>query len=237
MSSPFARSLRALESERSRGWPAVAAASVARPWAAWFLFARVPLYETSTRRTHRGRRPQRTRSTRGCSGAAFASTWPSVPRVRAGDVLVELEADAERLALQEARARVSGARTRRSTAIRQRDHRRGTGDRGRATRHSRAATSSARVRARGASLAAASPRRTRDGSSVCARGRHRRAGRRTRASRGRPAARGRPRPRHPRWPVSIRTRRPARAIGSCAFSGCGARNPDSRARCATSAAT
>ena len=49
MSSPFSRSLRALESERSRGWRtlAVAASLLLLGWVSWFLLARVPLYETS----------------------------------------------------------------------------------------------------------------------------------------------------------------------------------------------
>ena len=49
MSSPFSRSLRALESDRSRGWrTAAVGALLLIGWVSWFLLARVPLYQTST---------------------------------------------------------------------------------------------------------------------------------------------------------------------------------------------
>ena len=49
MSSPFSRSLRTLDSNRGRmWWPAAVTAALLAAWTAWFVFARVPLYETST---------------------------------------------------------------------------------------------------------------------------------------------------------------------------------------------
>src|SRR5437870_814959 len=106
MSSPFSRSLRALESERSTGWvAALVAACLLLAWAAWFLLAYVPLYETSstarveaTAAAHpvEARMAGRTTLVHLAVGQAVA----------AGDVLVELEADAERLALDESRARL-----------------------------------------------------------------------------------------------------------------------------------
>ena len=48
MSSPFSRSLRAIESERLRGWaPGWSRDDPPRRGPAWFLLSRIPLYETS----------------------------------------------------------------------------------------------------------------------------------------------------------------------------------------------
>jgi membrane fusion protein (multidrug efflux system) len=107
MSSPFARSLRALESDRSRTiWPAVAAAGLLGAWAAWFLLARVPLYETSTLARIESAAAVHPVEAR-LLGRVVRVNLALGSRVREGDVLVELEADAERLALQEARTRVN----------------------------------------------------------------------------------------------------------------------------------
>ena len=107
MSSPFSRSLRALDAERSRGWlPLGVAAGLVLAWAAWFLLARVPLYETSAvarLEAAAAAHPVDART----DGRIVAVHLPVGVRVRAGDVLVELEADAERLALEEARARLA----------------------------------------------------------------------------------------------------------------------------------
>jgi membrane fusion protein (multidrug efflux system) len=107
MSSPFSRSLRAVQSDTSRRWwPSAAAVGLLGAWGAWFTLARVPLYETSatarveaTASAHpvEARLAGRTKTVNLTVGA----------RVREGDVLVELESDGERLALQEAQARVA----------------------------------------------------------------------------------------------------------------------------------
>src|ERR687898_1937113 len=106
MSSPFGRSVRAIESERTRGWvPVVVAASLLAMWAAWFLFSRIPLYETSA-----AARIEATAATHPIdarmAGRAARVNLAVGAAVRAGDVLVELEVDAERLALEQSRARL-----------------------------------------------------------------------------------------------------------------------------------
>src|SRR5687768_661011 len=107
MSSPFSRSLRALESDgRRTWWPAAVAAMLLAAWTAWFGFARVPLYETSTAARIEASAAAHPVEARLVGRAARVNLIVGA-QVREGDVLVELEADAERLALQEARARVS----------------------------------------------------------------------------------------------------------------------------------
>jgi membrane fusion protein (multidrug efflux system) len=107
MSSPFSRSLRALESDRSRTlWPAAIAAALLAAWTAWFLFARVPLYETSASARIEAAAAAHPVEAR-LAGRAIRVNLTMGARVGEGDVLVELEADAERLALQEARARAT----------------------------------------------------------------------------------------------------------------------------------
>ena len=117
MSSPFSRSLRALDSEGQRTWW-LAAATVALlgVWTAWLVLARVPLYATSTAariEAAGAAHPVQARQ----AGRAVRVNMNVGARVRAGDVLVELEADAERLALQEARTRL-GALTPEIAAVR-----------------------------------------------------------------------------------------------------------------------
>ena len=107
MSSPFGRSVRAIESERSRGWiPVVVAASLLAMWAAWFLFSRIPLYETSAAARIEATAAMHPVDARMAGRAVRVNLAIGAP-VRAGDVLVELEADAERLALEQSRARVA----------------------------------------------------------------------------------------------------------------------------------
>ena len=106
MSSPFARSLRALESERSRGWRTAAIAAVLLlGWAAWFLLSHVPLYETSTLARLEATSAAHPVDAR-MLGRVVSVNLTVGKIVRSGDILVELEADAERLALSEARRRV-----------------------------------------------------------------------------------------------------------------------------------
>ena len=107
MSSPFSRSLRAIESERRRGWvPVAVAALLLAAWAAWFVFARVPLYETSAAARIEAAAATHPLDAR-MSGRTVRVNLAVGTPVRAGTVLVELEADAERLALDEARARLA----------------------------------------------------------------------------------------------------------------------------------
>jgi membrane fusion protein (multidrug efflux system) len=107
MSSPFSRSLRSLEAEGGRGWvPAVVAAALFLIWLAWFLLARVPLYETSTLARIEAADAAHPVDAR-ADGRVIGVHLTLGGRVAAGDVLVELEADAQRLALDEARARLA----------------------------------------------------------------------------------------------------------------------------------
>lgn len=107
MSSPFSRSLRALDAERSRGWwPIAVAAVLFLAWTSWFLLARVPLYETSALARIEAAAAAHPVDARVAGRAVRVHLSVGAP-VRAGDVLVELETDAERLALEEARARLA----------------------------------------------------------------------------------------------------------------------------------
>jgi multidrug resistance efflux pump len=107
MSSPFARSVRAIESERKRGWvPVVVAAVLLAMWSTWFLFSRIPLYETSTTARIEATAATYPIDARMAGRAVRVNLAVGAP-VGAGDVLVELEADAERLALEQSRARLA----------------------------------------------------------------------------------------------------------------------------------
>jgi multidrug resistance efflux pump len=107
MSSPFSRSLRALEAETSFAWRAAGVAAVLLgAWAAWFLLAQVPLYETSSAARIEAAAAAHPVDVR-VPGRAVRVNLAVGVRVRPGDVLVELEGDAEWLALQEARARLA----------------------------------------------------------------------------------------------------------------------------------
>src|SRR5262245_21392622 len=106
MSSPFSRSLRALESERSSGWlPVGVAAALLLAWSSWFLLATVPLYETSSNARIEAVAAAHPVDAR-MAGRAVSINLTVGRSVNLGDILVELEADAERLALEEARARL-----------------------------------------------------------------------------------------------------------------------------------
>ena len=107
MSSPFGRSVRAIESERTRGWvPVAVAAALLAMWAAWFLFSRIPLYETSASARIESTAATHPIDARMAGRVVRVNLAVGAP-VRAGEILVELEADAERLALDQARARVA----------------------------------------------------------------------------------------------------------------------------------
>jgi membrane fusion protein (multidrug efflux system) len=75
-------------------------------WAAWFLLARIPLYETSAAARIESIEAMHPVDARMAGRAARVNLALGAP-VAAGEVLVELEADAERLALEQSRARVA----------------------------------------------------------------------------------------------------------------------------------
>ena len=107
MSSPFSRSLRAVESDRSRAWwPSAVAAALLVAWGAWFTLARVPLYETSATARIEATAAAHPVQAR-LAGRTTVVNLTVGARVRANEVLVEVESDAERLALGEARVRLN----------------------------------------------------------------------------------------------------------------------------------
>jgi len=98
MSSPFSRTLRALEAERARGWrPAAIAAALLLAWAGWFVLARVPLYETSRVARVEASAAAHPVDARMLGRAVYVNLVIGT-RVRAGDLLVELESEPERRA-------------------------------------------------------------------------------------------------------------------------------------------
>ena len=106
MSSPFSRTLRALEAEGRRAWlPAVIAGCLLIGWVTWFLVARIVLYETSAAARLEVAAAVHPVDAR-VDGRTARVNLSVGERVRAGDVLVELDADAERLAVAEARTRL-----------------------------------------------------------------------------------------------------------------------------------
>ncbi len=110
MAGPFSRSLRSIESDghgRALGWIAVAVVLLAL-WALWFARARVTLRATTGEgRVVVDRAVFGVHA--GASGRVVAAPGLVLgARVRAGDALVELDARAERLRLDEERARADG---------------------------------------------------------------------------------------------------------------------------------
>ncbi len=92
--SPFRRTLRLLDEERPQGWRTmlVVITALLAAWAMWFVFARVPVYESSAsarietaETAHSIDAPQ--------AGRVVASSLVLGRRVHAGDVVVELEAE------------------------------------------------------------------------------------------------------------------------------------------------
>jgi membrane fusion protein (multidrug efflux system) len=105
----FARTFRTLEAEpeaRSR-LAIVAAIAVLVAWGAWFVLARVNVYATSA-----SARVEVARATQPVdaptTGRVVKVNVALDQAVKAGDVLVELDDEGERLALAEAKARVDG---------------------------------------------------------------------------------------------------------------------------------
>lgn len=107
MASPFSRTTRALALETSRPSLVVLglAAALLTAWMAWFLFGQVTVYEVSRRA-----RLEAAVTARDVSpvepGRLVSSQLQIGRRVRTGDVLVELDATAERLRLAEETARL-----------------------------------------------------------------------------------------------------------------------------------
>jgi len=107
MASPFSRTLRSLESDGHRWARGLApAVLLLAAWGAWFVSARVAVYEVSDsarleadRAAHPIDAP--------VDGRIVAVHWQLGQRVAAGDVLVELEANEQRYLLQEEQAQAA----------------------------------------------------------------------------------------------------------------------------------
>lgn len=100
----FMRSLRADSFRRSRLWLMLAAALLAA-WLVWLFLARVTLHEV-TQAAHLEANPAAMASL--VRGRVVASALAIGKRVRAGQVLIELDAHAQRLQLKQQHARLTG---------------------------------------------------------------------------------------------------------------------------------
>ncbi len=108
MPTPFARSLRSLEADGFRGVSLafLIAGVLLSAWAAWFVLARIAVYEVTDRaRVEVNQSVQPVDAW--VAGRVVATHLDLGRNVHAGDVLVELDADAERLRLEEERTRLA----------------------------------------------------------------------------------------------------------------------------------
>lgn len=108
MSAAFSRSMRslALDSSRPSMYALLFVAALLAAWVGWFLLARITVYEVSQSarlEVDQAAHPIAAQS----EGRVVASYLELGREVQPGDVLVELEAEAERLSLEEARTRVA----------------------------------------------------------------------------------------------------------------------------------
>lgn len=120
MSATFARTLSALKSDDPRrrvAWLA-GGALVLAAWFAWFFLAEVPVYETTpsahlevTSAAHPVDAP--------VSGRVTKVVMTLGQQVAAGDLLVELDAESERLQLAEVRARVEALAAQRAASAKE----------------------------------------------------------------------------------------------------------------------
>src|SRR3954470_10507558 len=109
MPVPFSGTTRALAADRGRGALALqlAGAAAVAAWAAWMGAARLTLYEDSA--AARGEADRAVHPVDAASGrrAAAAPGLRLGAAVRAGDVLVVLDASAERIELERERGRLA----------------------------------------------------------------------------------------------------------------------------------
>ena len=109
MAATFSRTMRSLHVDRfgGLGWALTGAIALLAVWAAWFFLAQVAVYEVS----HAARLEVRQAAhavESPIAGRVLAASLPVGADVRQGDVLVELDASALHLRLDEERARVAG---------------------------------------------------------------------------------------------------------------------------------
>jgi multidrug resistance efflux pump len=109
MTVAFERTLRALQADRS--WAAtvglVLTALLLCGWAAWLALAKVTVYEVSNRATLEAPTAAHPVASR-VEGRVVSARLELGRQVAANEVLVELDAQAERLALKEAQAQLAG---------------------------------------------------------------------------------------------------------------------------------
>jgi membrane fusion protein (multidrug efflux system) len=108
MPSPFSRTIRSLDADSSRlsHIAVVAVAAILGAWSLWFLAARVAIYETSE--AARLEVDAATHPIEAVVSGRVLKTNLAIGReVQAGDMLIELESDAQRLQLLEEEARVA----------------------------------------------------------------------------------------------------------------------------------
>jgi multidrug resistance efflux pump len=107
----FSRTLRAIETDsvRPRVIGLVSAALLLFGWSAWFAYGRVTVYEVTERALLEVTRAAHPVATR-VDGRVVRTSLELGKEVKAGEVLVELDAETERLALDEATARLTGLR-------------------------------------------------------------------------------------------------------------------------------
>ncbi len=108
MPSPFSRTIRSINAESSRlsTVALLASAAILGGWALWFVAARVAIYETSE--TARLEVDSAAHPIEAAAAGRVIKTNLAIGReVQAGEVLVELESDAQRLQLIEEEARVA----------------------------------------------------------------------------------------------------------------------------------
>src|SRR5215813_2706044 len=105
MPATFSRTLRSLDADRSRRrGVALALLALFGAWAAWLVLGRVPLYEVTE--TARLEVASAAHPVTAVVGGRIVETRLQIGQeVRAGDVLVVLDAEAEERALQEKQAR------------------------------------------------------------------------------------------------------------------------------------
>ncbi|MBC2669666.1 HlyD family secretion protein [Novosphingobium piscinae] len=109
MAVSFSRTARALETERGRGARVLLLAAMALflAWAGWFFLGRINLYEVSRQARIEVTAASRTLAAEH-GGRLVASGLYIGRRVRAGEVLAELDAEPQKLRLAEAEARLAG---------------------------------------------------------------------------------------------------------------------------------
>ena len=108
MPTPFIRTTRSLELDSARGSLAIGVIAMLCLvlWLGWFLFGAVTIFEVSkSARLEAGASPRDVSAVQ--AGRMIRSTLVVGRRVQAGDVLVELDATAARLALIEAETRLT----------------------------------------------------------------------------------------------------------------------------------